>query len=165
MTDAAADLIALHDEHHAQLRELLFQTLEQLVVVDVDGARLRFDRFVTELEAGLALEEDVVMPCYRVHGPAQGPGKPEIVDGDHVILRRGIQSVRELLAGATALRPILEGLPHVYRLIGTLEHHTEREQRHVYPLVAQHLDGADRDRIVDALRRILARLVDDGAAR
>ncbi len=153
---AAVDLGALHDEHHAQLRELLFQTLEHLVVVDVDGARAVFERFVTELEVGLRLEDDVVMPCYRLHGPAQGPGKPDIVDGDHVILQRGIESVRGLLAGPAVLRPLLEGLPHVYRLIATLEHHTERERRYVYPVVAARLDAADQARVVAGLRSVLS---------
>ncbi|MDP2340039.1 MAG: hypothetical protein Q8O67_03710 [Deltaproteobacteria bacterium] len=158
-------LAALHDRHHAQLRELLFQTIEHLVVVDVDGARLLFGRFVTELEAGLALEDDVVMPWYRLHGPDSGAGKPDIVDGDHVILRRGIESVRGLLSAAAGLRPILEGLPHVYRLVATLDHHTEREHRHVYPLVAEQLDPAAQAVVVVGLQRILSGLAGDVAAR
>jgi hypothetical protein len=149
------DLAALHDQHHQQLRELLYQALERLVVVDVDGAAALVERFVRELEAGLALEDDVVMPWYRLHGPESGAGKPDIVDGDHVILRRGIESVRALLAGPAVLRPILEGLPHAYRLISTLEHHTERERRYVYPLVIDQLDAEAQAVVVAGLHKIL----------
>ena len=159
------ELLRLHDQHHEQLRELLFQVIERLVVVDVDGAVALFDRSVRELEAGLALEDDVVLPWYRLHGPESGAGKPDIVDGDHVILRRGVESVRALLAGPRVLRPVLEGLPHVYRLVATLEHHTERERKHVYPLVATAMDAAAQAVVVVGLRRILSGLVDDVAAR
>lgn len=165
MPEPPASLSALHEQHHAALRELLFQTLERLVVVDRVGAIHCFEQFVVELNDGLALEEDLVMPCYRLHGPTQGAGKPEIVDGDHVILRRGIESVLAFVNEPADLRTILEGLPHVYRLIGTLEHHTERERRHVYPLVEEHISATARNSVIDGLRRILGHLVDSGAAR
>src|SRR5438045_2368003 len=87
----------LHDRHHALLREQLFAVLAKLVAVDVDGAAAQFAAFVDDLEAGLAVEEDVVLGVYRAVGPAEGQGKPEIVEGDHVILRRGIETVQALL--------------------------------------------------------------------
>jgi hypothetical protein len=139
------DLVALHSRHHVLLREQLFALLDRLVDVDAVGARAAFDAFVDALERGLVVEEDIVMPAYRGVAPVSGPGKAEIVDGDHVILRRSIDTVHtEMTTWATApsRRGALELLPHVYRLVGVLEHHTEREERHVYPAVVGVLDVA-----------------------
>lgn len=146
----------LHDRHHALLREQLFVVLEKLVAVDVDGAAAEFAEFVDDLEEGLAVEEDVVLGVYRRVGPKDGQGKPEIVEGDHVILRRGIETVQALLnAKPTTLRAVLEQLPHVYRLIATLEHHTLREQKHVYPVVAAALDAAEAAEVEGVLSRLV----------
>ncbi len=154
------NLEALHDRHHELLREQLFTVLARLVDVDIAGAGVVFGEFVVDLEAGLAVEEGVVMAVYRVHGPKEGSGKPEIVEGDHVILRRGIETVLGFLAahraaGPTTLRAILEELPHVYRLIATLEHHTLREQKHVYPVIAGALDDGQRAAVVAELTRLV----------
>ncbi len=164
MDPTDGDLMTLHDRHHDRLRERLFTVLERLVAVDVDGvdgAAAEFARFEVELEEGLQLEELVILPCYREHGPTEGQGKADIVDGDHVILRRGIAAVKQIVAPSSAggvpraLRPILEQLPHVYRLLGTLEHHTDRERKHVYPVVAHHLDDASRAQALAALSRLV----------
>jgi hypothetical protein len=157
MADDIAEALALHDRHHDRLRETLFALLERLVAVDVDGARSCFATFVKELECGLQLEEDVVLPAYRPRQPIQGPGRADHVEGDHVILRRGIEFVEEFLADvarAPSLRSILEGLPAVYRLLGTLEHHGERERRHVYPVALVALDAATRATLVVSLRHL-----------
>jgi hypothetical protein len=150
-------VIAAHDRHHERLRELLFLTLECLVVVDVDGARERFGTFVRELQEGLALEDEWVLPAYRDRQPATGPGRAIHVEGDHVILRRGIEYVMSFLdevSASPSLRVVLEGLPHVYRLLGTLEHHTERERRHVYPVAVPALDDDGQRRLGAALCRL-----------
>jgi hypothetical protein len=153
-----AQILALHAAHHSRLRELLFLTLERLVVVDIDAARRAFDAFAEELDAGLALEDEIVLPAYRPLQAAAGPGRADHVEGDHVILHRGLGFVDALLAevaGQPSLRGVLEGLPHVYRLLGTLEHHTERELRHVYPVVVAALAPAAAARLRDGLGRLV----------
>ena len=158
MDRAVDDVIALHDRHHERLVELLYLTLDRLVDVDVVGARGAFATFERELHAGLALEDDVVLPVYRALQPTQGPGRADHVDGDHVILRRGLGFVHALLDEVDASptrRTALVGLPHVYRLLGTLEHHTERERRHVYPVAVPALDAGARARLADALGRLV----------
>jgi hypothetical protein len=159
---AVESTLALHERHHACLRELLFRVLEALVAVDAVGARVHFRRFVDELAAGLALEDDIVLPAYRPLQPERGPGRADVVDGDHVILRRGLGFVDALVdevEASPSLRVVLEGLPHVYRLLGTLEHHTERELRHVYPVVVPALDPAARAALHDGLLHLV-----DGSA-
>jgi hypothetical protein len=162
MIAAVDDVIALHDRHHARLVDLLFVTIERLVDVDpvagVDAARATFSTFERELLEGLAIEDDVVMPAYRSLQPAQGPGRADHVDGDHVILRRGLGFVHALfdeVAASPTRRAALQGLPHVYRLLGTLEHHTERERRHVYPVVVPALDDDARAQLAASLRRLV----------
>jgi hypothetical protein len=159
MTDAVDDVLRLHDRHHERLSELLYGVLDRLVDVDVAGARATFAAFERELDEGLALEDELVMPVYRTLQPQQGPGRADHVDGDHVILRRGIGFVQVLLdevAASPVRRTALVGLPHVYRLLGTLEHHTERERRHVYPVAVPALADDARAR----LRAALGHLVD-----
>jgi hypothetical protein len=161
MNDDVDSVIAAHDRHHERLRELLFALLARLVGVDVAAARACFAVFVDELRAGLALEDELVLPAYRPLPPAQaGAGRVDHVDGDHVILLRGVDFVAAFLdevAAAPTLRTVLEGLPHVYRLLGTLEHHGERERRHVYPAAVPAMGDDERARLGAALRR----LVDD----
>jgi hypothetical protein len=158
MSAAVDDVIALHDRHHERLVELLYATLDRLVDADVVGARAAFATFERELHEGLAVEDDVVLPVYRMLQPTQGPGRADHVDGDHVILRRGLGFVHALLDDVEASplrRTALVGLPHVYRLLGTLEHHTERERRHVYPVVVAALDDDARARLGASLGRLV----------
>ena len=157
----AEQLVDLHAAHHARLDDLLLQTVELLMDVDVDGAGGPFAEFVVELRAGLALEEAVILPAYRrlpTHAPQ---GRPEVVDGDHVILERGIEAATVWLRALSSLeaphrrREIAIGLPVVHRLRGTLEHHGEREFRHVYPTVAPLLDEETLRRAIGVLRRLV----------
>jgi hypothetical protein len=148
MTDPFAEFVALHRAHHARLEELLLQCIEGLMAVDLAVARARFDVFARELEQGLALEDDVIMPAYRglpTHAPQ---GRPDVVEGDHVILRRSLTATQELLDALEALAPehrrraIAVHLPTVHRLLGVLEHHGAREDQHVYPATAPTLTTA-----------------------
>jgi hypothetical protein len=158
MSSAPEILLTLHGHHHDRLREHLFRMLEALVAVDVAVAAAHLATFVRELDEGLALEDEIVMPAYRALGPVSGPGRSDHVEGDHVILRRGVGFVEAFVDDvrqAPSLRVVLEGLPHVYRLLGTLEHHTEREQRHVYPAVIPTLAPGPAARLAAGLGRLV----------
>ena len=158
MTDEA--IIALHAGHHARLEELLLQTLEALAAGVVVEARACFGSVVLELLQGLQLEDDVILPLYDTLGPHAPQGRRVVVDGDHTILRRTIEAVAAFLDDVDAApahlrqRAIIVGLPVVYRLLHTLEHHSEREARHVYPVVVPRLAGPDRRRVVADLRAL-----------
>jgi hypothetical protein len=78
-----------------------------------------------------------------------------------VLLDRGILAIDELCqslqsptSASTRRREVALGLPLVYRLRGILEHHGERERRHVYPRVAPTLSSVDRDAAVAVLSRL-----------
>lgn len=160
VTDEA--IIALHAAHHARLEELLLQTLEALAAGVVVEARACFGSVVLELLQGLQLEDDVILPLYDTLGPHAPQGRRVVVDGDHTILRRTIEAVASFLDDVDAApaplrqRAIMVGLPVVYRLLHTLEHHSEREARHVYPVVVPRLAGPDRRRVVADLRALTA---------
>jgi hypothetical protein len=159
------DLEALHARHHERLEEHLLCTVEALMAVDVDAARDRFAVFIAELREGLELEERTILPAYRALGSHAPQGRPNVVDGDHVILERGIEATLAWLTALAALpssadvrrRDVAIGLPVVHRLLATLEHHGERERRHVYPAVAGVLQDDDRAAAV----AILSGLVTD----
>ena len=160
--DVVADeaIIALHAAHHARLEELLLQTLEALAAGVVVQARAVLVVCVNELLLGLQLEDDVILPLYDSLGPHAPQGRRVVVDGDHTILRRTMEAVAVFLDDVEAVSPaqrqraIMVGLPVVYRLLHTLEHHGEREARHVYPVVVPRLAGPDRRRVVAALRAL-----------
>jgi hypothetical protein len=158
VTDDA--IIALHAAHHARLEELLLQTLEALAAGVVAEARACFGSVVLELLQGLQLEDDVILPLYDTLGPHAPQGRRVVVDGDHTILRRTIEAVAAFLDDVDAApaplrqRAIMVGLPVVYRLLHTLEHHSEREARHVYPVVVPRLEGPGRLRVVTELRAL-----------
>lgn len=153
-------IIGWHDAHHARLQELILQTLEHLAGGDVGAARSLFSIGVAELLRGLALEDDVILPLYDTLGPHAPQGRRVVVDGDHTILRRTIEAVGTFFddvdgeAPPRRQRAIMIGLPVVYRLLHTLEHHTEREARHVYPVVVPRLQGEPRRVVVLELRAL-----------
>jgi len=162
------ELSAFHDAHHARLDALLWRVVDAVFDIDVARARAALALAHDELLAGLALEDDVIMPRYRAAfaahpGPPQS--RPDVVDGDHDLLRRGLDAVGAFLGDVDQApaderrRAAAVGLPVVYRLIGTLEHHSEREQRHVYPVVAAALvaEPAVRAKTIAVLRDLAQR--------
>ena len=153
------DVIALHDAHHDRLHDHVFGLLEALVDVDTHRARVVFKTLCDELETGLRLEDDVVIPIYKTQPLRSPQGRADHVEGDHVILRRTIAAIDawlDELGASPTRRRVLAGLPVVYRLLGTLEHHHEREKLHLYPVVAPLLEGALLDETLAVLRRLVA---------
>ena len=153
------ELIALHDAHHARLHEHVLTILEALVDVELPLARAVLEQLNEELVAGLMLEDDVILPLYRTLPLASPQGRADHVDGDHVILRRTLGAIAawfDELGEAPRRRDVLAGLPVVYRLLNTLEHHHERERTHVYPAVDAVIDDVARTNATTILRRLVA---------
>jgi hypothetical protein len=154
-------LVDQHRAVHALLEERLWQALEALVLRDRAAAAAAFSSFARLLAKHMAFEDVAVLPRYAPHAPADGPGRLDHVQGDHVILKRHVEDIGGWLAALpadAALRTILAGLPALYRILQVLEHHTLREER-VYGAIEEH--GLSDD----FLRRGLADcLVDDAPA-
>ena len=160
--EVRADALELwHDRHHVHLDEQLLCVIEDLMAVDVTAAVSRWTTWVAELREGLALEDQMILPAYRAMPPLAPQGRIDVVEGDHVLLDRGILAIDELCqslqsptSASTRRREVALGLPLVYRLRGILEHHGERERRHVYPRVVPMLSSVDRDAAVAVLSRL-----------
>jgi hypothetical protein len=153
------ELLALHDAHHERLHEHVLTVLEALVDGEMALARAVLEQLNEELVAGLQLEDDVILPLYRTLPLTSPQGRADHVDGDHVILRRTLGAIAawfDELGESPRRRRILAGLPVVYRLLHTLEHHHERERLHVYPAVDAVLDDVARANATTRLRRLVA---------
>ena len=140
-------LLDAHAAVHRWLEERAYATIEALVATDVVRARVLFDGFARVLAEHMAFEDERVLPVYTRVAPKDGPGRADHVEGDHTILRRHVDAIVALLdeVEGAPLRAVLERLPVVYRLLGTLEHHTAREQNNVYPALARALPSAIDD--------------------
>ena len=152
-------MLALHDAHHGRLHDHVFALLDHLVDVDIVAARAVFTMLCGELERGLQLEDDVVIPIYKTRPLRSPQGRADHVEGDHVILHRTLEAIDAWLhelGSAPTRRMVLAGLPVVYRLQSVLEHHHEREKLHLYPVVAPLLVGAVLEETLATLRRLVA---------
>lgn len=160
-TEANADLVTAHARVHAWLEDSTYAMIEALVQLRIDDARARFAQLARLLREHMAFEEREVMPVYESVAPADGPGRADHVQGDHVILLRHIDAIDAVLTelDGASLRDVVTRLPVAYRLIATLEHHTAREQANVYPALARalHDDEARRHEIAQALLDLVAR--------
>ena len=153
------EVVALHDAHHGRLHDHVFELLDALVDVDTMRSRATFTTLCDELEAGLRLEDDIVIPIYKTQPLRSPQGRADHVEGDHVILRRTLTAIDawlDELGPTPARKTVLAGLQVVYRLLATLEHHHEREKLHLYPVVAPLLEGAALAETLAVLRRLVA---------
>lgn len=156
MRRMSQELLAAHVAVHAWIEEHTYRMIEALVTSRTGEARGLFARITRVLDVHMAFEDAHVLPLYRTLAPADGPGRADHIDGDHVILKRHLVAINEALDSMTSLRAVLERLPIVYRLIATLEHHTTREQSTMYRAVARAFDDATRQRVLTALLDLVA---------
>lgn len=160
--DPTSALVAANAAVHRRCEDEAYGVLEALVRLDVTAATARFRALVDLLEEHMAFEEEHVMPAYAPLAPADGPGRADHLAGDHTILHRHLALIDATLGGLAAtgadaslgLRRVLEELPAVYRLLATLEHHTTREQSHVYPALARALPAAEADALARQIRAV-----------
>jgi hypothetical protein len=153
-------LVAAHARVHHELDECLVAVALALASGDVEAAVSAHAAFSSRLERHQRFEDEHVLPRYAAL-PMPPQGRLDHVEGDHTILRRldgQAPAALEALQGANRRACVL-ALPLFFRLRDTLEHHTAREQRFVYPTVAASLDPADAARLTEGLTA----LVDAGA--
>lgn len=155
-------LVAANAAVHRRCEDEAYGVLEALVHLDVAAATARLRTLVDLLEDHMAFEEERVMPAYAPLAPVDGPGRADHLAGDHTILHRHLALIDAMLGGLAAaqanasldLRRVLEELPAVYRLLATLDHHTTREQSHVYPALARALPATEGDELARQIRAV-----------
>jgi hypothetical protein len=152
-------LVAAHGRVHTLLEEQLLTALERLTLRDFTGAQLAWRAFSTLLRAHMVLEDAAVLPAYAPLATA-GAARLDHIEGDHTILERHTAMGDALFPAVDDVmsqRDVVLALPPMLRLHSTLEHHTLREQTHVYPALAHALPSADVHALINALNA----LVDD----
>lgn len=151
-------LTALNERLHRELDEALVSVVLALVAGDLDETERRWHGLRARLDAHAAVEEEAVMPRYRSLGDHPRGGGPELVEGDHRGLDKNVAACERALERLRAVegdprRAVVDELDTFLRVRRLLDHHTEREQRFVYPRLDEVLEASDRD----ALRGELAR--------
>ncbi len=146
----------LHDALDAQAGAML----ERLTALEIEALVRDWSTFRASLEAHAALEEAEVLPRYSALGPFERGASPQLVHADHLILKKTLRAgddALEKLREAAVEQPdrlrsvMVTLLAPFLRLRGVLEHHTEREQRFVYPALDRALPATERRVLVAAL--------------
>ncbi|MBK8979571.1 MAG: hemerythrin domain-containing protein [Planctomycetes bacterium] len=156
MEDAApVVLTAANEREHARQRALLLAHQSALLDRDTAAARRTFDAFAAEILRHAAAEEAVVLPLYReLGGDAAHASPADQFEREHAKIRRWLDALRERLA--TLGQPPADGellqiLDAEASFKNLLAHHDLRENRILYPFLAEHADAPARARIVAAL--------------
>lgn len=148
-------LVDVNRAVHHELDAALVRTGAAVMARDTARARALLDAFVARLSAHMQVEDSAVLPRYAAHAQDTGAGAPKHVASDHLILAKHLERCVAVLAALPdepTVREAFLALDPLLKLHGTLEHHDEREERFVYPL----LDLALDDHARAALARLLA---------
>ena len=144
---------------HATMHEHFWTLLERLTALELDAARAEFETLMGLITRHMLVEEGEILPAFaalaKEAGDAQQAAKDErLVLGDHVILTRTEETVRARLAALPEgdRRAMVLALDDVLRFGRVLEHHTDREQKLLYPQLDARMPAAQRDALCEKLR-------------
>ncbi|HEX9264187.1 MAG TPA: hemerythrin domain-containing protein [Candidatus Binatia bacterium] len=145
-------LIPLSQDHHHGLALALRcrkQALGQIKPMGAAGLRERakefLDFYTSNLEAHFRAEEEVLFPALHSAIPATGSVIEELIR-EHVEIR---QIMPRLAAGSGLAKLIFD-------LGDLLERHIRREERELFPLFEQHIQGSQAEMIGEELKKIVA---------
>ena len=145
-------LIPLSQDHHHGLALALRcrkQALGQIKPMVAAGLRERakefLDFYTSNLEAHFRAEEEVLFPALHSAIPATGSVIEELIR-EHVEIR---QIMPRLDAGSGLAKLIFD-------LGDLLERHIRREERELFPLFEQHIQGSQAEMIGEELKKIVA---------
>ena len=145
-------LIPLSQDHHHGLALALRcrkQALGQIKPMVAAGLRERakefLDFYTSNLEAHFRAEEEVLFPALHSAIPATGSVIEELIR-EHVEIR---QIMPRLAAGSGLAKLIFD-------LGDLLERHIRREERELFPLFEQHIQGSQAEMIGEELKKIVA---------
>jgi iron-sulfur cluster repair protein YtfE (RIC family) len=146
-----ASLVPLSHDHHQGLALALRcrkQSLGQIKPMGAEGLRERAKEFLTFYASNLIphfrAEEEVLFPLLR----SVVPGSEEMIDElmrDHARIRQAIPQIE----GGTGLAKL------IFDLGDLLERHIRKEERELFPLFEQHVEGAKAETARVEIKRIL----------
>ena len=140
---------ARQSEEHASLEDLFVQHQLALMQLDPERAAGLLERFERDLLAHARWEEDVLLPVYEERAVRTRHGAAEIFRSEHRKMAAHLERFRERLA---ALRPDARGLPRrILELLDgerifkeLLRHHSEREEKTLYPMLDAACSAGER---------------------
>ena len=146
-----ASLIPLSQDHHRGLALALRcrkQALGQIRPMGAEGLRERAKELLTFYSSNLAphfrAEEEVLFPLLRSAVPGSGEMIDELVR-NHAQIRAAIPQ----LEGGTGLAKL------IFDLGDLLERHIRKEERELFPLFEQHVEGGSAENAGVEIKRIL----------
>ncbi len=110
-----------------------------------ERAKEFLDFYTCNLEAHFRAEEEVLFPALHSAIPATGSVIEELIR-EHVEIR---QTLPRLDAGSGLAKLIFD-------LGDLLERHIRREERELFPLFEQHIQGSQAEMIGEELKKIVA---------
>lgn len=110
-----------------------------------ERAKEFLDFYTSNLEAHFRAEEEVLFPALHSAIPATGSVIEELIR-EHVEIR---QIMPRLAAGSGLAKLIFD-------LGDLLERHIRREERELFPLFEQHIQGSQAEMIGEELKKIVA---------
>ena len=147
-----ASLVPLSQDHHHGLALALRcrkQALGQIKPVGTEGLRERAQEFLTFYTSNLVqhfrAEEEVLFPLLRSVVPESGEMIDELVQ-NHAQIRAAIPQ----LEAGTGLAKL------IFDLGDLLERHIRKEERELFPLFEQHVEGGKAESVGAAIKKILA---------
>ena len=147
-----ASLVPLSQDHHHGLALALRcrkQALGQIKPMGAEGLRQRAKEVVAFYTSNLLThfraEEEVLFPLLRSVVPGSGDMIDELIR-DHVQIRAAIPQ----LEAGTGLAKL------IFDLGDLLERHIRKEERELFPLFEQHLEGGSAESAGAEIKKILA---------
>jgi len=121
------------------------------------AAQALFERFARSLFRHIGFEEDVLFPALEsAAGLPPHAGPTAVMRAEHIEIRAAVQLLRDAIGDPSA-----DPAPLRHRLHGTLEPHSEKEERILYPMADRVLSGSGSDELVAAIQAYEADLSSD----
>ncbi len=148
MTDSTNSLDPLIDVH-GDLDDLMLQHQTALLDQDIARARDAFEEFSRTIRKHIEIEDRMLLPVYQSRAGEPEGGATELFTSEHRKVEKYIRQLSDELASIEQEAELPKA--RLIRLIETeaqlknlLEHHDRREQRFLYPLLAEHTTPEER---------------------
>jgi hemerythrin superfamily protein len=152
-------LTELHAPLHQAVIDTFLHFVATLTTLDLDDAHLAWASFQHTLSTHVLAEETQIFPA-GAHIELPPKASIEILERDHALILQTSTKIQDLLQTLTSAsipsrRPILaRSLDPLVRLHRTLEHHGQRENELLYPLLDLHLSLSERQRLLGILQNL-----------
>ena len=151
------DVLGLHRE----LDELFFRHQVSLLDCNFRTAFERLCEYESALLAHMRDEEELLLPLYSERATPGRGGRADFFLLEHEKMRRHLAHFREQLPRLYELpepsRALIKLLDQETTYKHIVEHHDEREERHLYPALEQVTSDAEREDILARLFRLKPR--------